>query len=584
GGSFASLGTGGGGSSKPHDSLHDNLFTPNQQSIGNVTVKYTITDGERMIDLNRIFDYVRLPEEEVEPEAGGAAGGAGGALLSEEEMVGAVAGKSEEAAATSLREKALSRIRDRREKAGGKASAAATGAGAGAEGGVPGAVTTGAGGDLSASGTDAAAQALSDYEPLPFPEPEPERVELTKEMVSRALLMMFSINEFKYGYTYSRKYDARAMASNIVDYVHQRRASPFQNRIYLVTELLNITPQGGQGAGDVTPEVFYGPVPRVTGEEPILVGDGFELRVDEFGDVVPEYIDPSVDPVALKEEKRLLEELQTQYGQFADFPGLGLSRLASNPITRGMQEPAIAMDQDGSEYLVEVPKAIGLKDIFTTFSSGKININTASVPVLYALLRSLSDEDANLVALDIDDYRRRFQEEVDEEGGVSDVTAGSETPDLGQPKRRKRDEEEEKKKAAAAGAAGSSSLAGAGGIPGVDPALLEEYSGSSYQDLELNYFSSLEQVELIDGTDGSRDDRLRRDEGVEKVSKEDEESLFRRVIRDLEKVAVFSSTYYSAELKSKPKEGKGVKTGYLTVRRDAKTGMLDILMWKNLQK
>ena len=38
------------------------------------------------------------------------------------------------------------------------------------------------------------------------------------------------------------------------------------------------------------------------------------------------------------------------------------------------------------------------------------------------------------------------------------------------------------------------------------------------------------------------------------------------------------------ELKSKAKDGRGVKTGYLTVRRDAKAGTIDVLMWKNQER
>ena len=58
----------------------------------------------------------------------------------------------------------------------------------------------------------------------------------------------------------------------------------------------------------------------------------------------------------------------------------------------------------------------------------------------------------------------------------------------------------------------------------------------------------------------------------------------RRVLHDLEKVAVFGSTYFNAELKGKPNKGPSVQTGYLTVRRDTKKRLVEVLMWKNLQK
>jgi hypothetical protein len=247
-----------------------------------------------------------------------------------------------------------------------------------------------------------------------------------------------------------------------------------------------------------------------------------------------------------------------------------------------MSEPPVGVDEEGNEYIVEPPLPLGLEDIFTTFSTGKININTASVPVLFALLSSLTDEEANLVALDIRDYRNRFQEELPDEEGVETVEE-SKNPDLGQPKRRSQRDKE--KEAAASGSVDAGTLpgaAGASGLPGLD-ALGMEGMESTYQNLETNYFTNLKQLELIDGTEGGPGDLLRSDEGVERVSDE-QDTLLRRVERDLEKVAVFGSTYFNVELKGKPEKGRNVKTGYVTVRRDPQKGMIEILMWKELEK
>ena len=117
---------------------------------------------------------------------------------------------------------------------------------------------------------------------------------------------------------------------------------------------------------------------------------------------------------------------------------------------------------------------------------------------------------------------------------------------------------------------------------GIDPTLASTL-GSSYQELETNYFTSLEQLELIDGTTGGAEDRLRRDEGVERVDEEDD-SLFRRAIHDMEKSVVFGSTYFTAELKGKSKESRSVKTAHLTVRRDYKSRLVEVLMWKNSER
>jgi hypothetical protein len=235
-----------------------------------------------------------------------------------------------------------------------------------------------------------------------------------------------------------------------------------------------------------------------------------------------------------------------------------------------MTEPPVLVDEYGYEQVAQAPKLLGLRDIFTTFSSGKINLNTASVPVLYALLLSLDTADANLVALDIRDYRNRFQEEMTEEG-VDRVTE-SETPDLGQPRRAPREETEELLAEEEMGFDES--------LYGTDA---EGYDVAAYQDLETNYFTNLRQLELIDGTDGGPMDRLRQDEGVERVSVE-QDSLYRQVLYDYEKVMVFGSTYFQAELKAKTKMGTVGKAALLTVRRDPSEKIIEVLMWKSIQK
>jgi hypothetical protein len=385
--------------------------------------------------------------------------------------------------------------------------------------------------------------------------------------------MVFSINEGN-GYRYEAQYSPDRLADDIVQYLLERRQAPINNRLLLVSELLNVP--------GLTPEIFYGPMLAIPAGEALPVGDGFTLRRDEYGDLVAEYAYSDYDQAAQEQSRQELQQLQEQFGRFMDFPGLGLDRLQQNALTRGMSEPPVGVDEEGNEYIVEPPLPLGLEDIFTTFSTGKININTASVPVLFALLSSLTDEEANLVALDIRDYRNRFQEELPDEEGVETVEE-SKNPDLGQPKRRSQRDKE--KEAAASGSVDAGTLpgaAGASGLPGLD-ALGMEGMESTYQNLETNYFTNLKQLELIDGTEGGPGDLLRSDEGVERVSDE-QDTLLRRVERDLEKVAVFGSTYFNVELKGKPEKGRNVKTGYVTVRRDPQKGMIEILMWKELEK
>jgi len=541
------------GSSKWVDYLHENIFKDNRQQVGDITVKIRLADGERAFDLNQLFDYPILQGDAVDES--------GIANVTDEDLQGAVQGKSDEAAALSLRDKVLEKSRQKRtagaEKAGGKTSkdADAT-AVAGADGAAP-------------SGT--ASTTAGEYEvEEPFVMPEPERIEATRRMLERAIVGMFSMNENN-GFVFPSgiKYSAGDIASSIIQYVLERRQQPFQNRIYLVTELLNIP--------GITPEVFYGPLPFVPEGEEFDMGNGFVLRRDDFGELTTEYL-YGEDPQLLEEQNQALHELESQFGQFADLAGYGFDPMKANPLTRGMSEQLIDMDQDGKEYVVDKPFPMGLRDLFTTWSSGKINLNTAPYPVIFAMLLSLSDDEANLVALDIRDYRNRFQEEVEEEG-VERVSGSADTksaPELGQPKRKKKEE--------AGTASGSSKNASASSsldsLAGMDPAALDELS--AYQDVETNYFTSLDQLELIDGTEGDASDRLRKDEGVERVDVE-QDTLLRRVQHDLG-ACVFGSTYFNAELRAKPKQGGAVKVGHLSLRRDTKRKMVEVLMWKNFQK
>jgi len=540
------------GSSQWVDYLNENIFKDNRQQVGDITVKIRLVDGERAFDLNQLFDYPRLEGDAVDES--------GVASVSDDDLRSAVEGKSDEAAALSLRDKVVEKSRQRR--AAGKDKEGA----AGSKGGDA-AAATGAEGEDPALGT-AASTVVGEYEiDEPFVMPVPERIEATRTMVERAVEGMFSVNELN-GFLFPSgiKYSASEIASSIIQYVLERRQQPFQNRIYLVTELLNIP--------GITPEVFYGPIPFVPEGEEFDTGTGFVLRRDDFGELMPEYLYGTDDAQLREEENLRLRELESQLGQFADLAEFGFDPMKANPLTRGMSEQVIDMDQDGNEYVLEKPFPIGLRDLFTTWSSGKINLNTAPYPVIYGLLVSLSIDEANLVALDIKDYRNRFQQEAEEEG-VEKVGGSDEksSPDLGQPKRQKKDET----KASSKDAMASSSL---GSLAGMDPAALDELA--AYEDVETNYFTSLEQLELVDGTEGDASDRLRKDEAVERVDVE-QDTLLRRVQHDLGG-CVFGSSYFNAELRAKPKQGGAVKVGHLSVRRDTKRKMVEVLMWKNFQK
>jgi hypothetical protein len=521
------------------DYIRENIFQENRQAVGDIEVKIKTIDNERCFDLNQLFFYILLEGEEL-PE--GLSG------LSEDDLVEAVAGAPDAASAErSLRDRILQRTSVRaRGAAGGPGS---PGAGAGAAG------------DPAAGEAAAALPGLEDERALTtFEEPGEERIQATREMLARAILTVISINEDR-GYRYQNNYSAPAIAADIVDYVLMRRRSHINNVIYDASELLNIR--------SMTPELYFGPQPRMKPGDELTVED-FILRRDEFGDLVGEYAYGFDRELERQEEQRQLELLQEQFGRYMDFPGLsGLSRLSSNTLTRGLSEPPIEYDAQGNGFVPAPPLPLGLRDIFTTFSTGKININTASVPVLYALLPSLTEGptgEANFVAVRIDEYRNRLQEEVEPEGTGVQRTTSARSPDLGQPRRQRREEDP--------------ALQSPSGP--YDPLSILD-AGSTYENLETNYFTSLEQLELIDGTDGGPDDRLRKDDGVARVSIE-QDSLLRRVQRDYSRVMSFNSTYFTIELKAKAKGSPLVKTGHLVVKRDLKKRVMEVILWKELQR
>ena len=516
---------------KWYDFINENIFNDNQQQVGDVSVKVVIRDGERAFNLNQIFDYARLDDEQlVEGEED---------LRNELEDI-ASSGASDDDVAGSLRDRILA------EKSVNPRGGEGTGA-AGADG------EDDALSGLRENATGSDAQALDDldsYEPdPPFEDPLPERVRATEEMLRRAILMVFSINENN-GFPYAEKYFPETIATAIVDYVLERRRQDFNNRILLVSELLSLD--------DVTPEVYYGPYPPV-GEENQYEMDGFVLERDEYGDVSPRFVYDDFELADMEAEREEVAGLLEQYGQFADLPGMNLSRLQSNSLTRGMSERPMGEDENGEAFVLQPPKPIGLKDIFTTFSTGKINLNTASVPVLFGLLLSVDEEEANTIALDIQDYRNREQQIADEEG-VERVDDGlDQLPDLGQPRRSAPPEEDD--------------------LEAEEEAMLE----NTYQDMETNYFTNLQQLELIDGVDGGPEDLLQRGQGVDRVSAEDD-PLLRRVTNDFQKVMVFGSTYFTVEMKTKTRTSRSIKTHTVVIKRDVEKGRVEVVMSKELQK
>ena len=561
GGRFVALETGpqgavgAGGSSGNYDYLMEAIFNSQQHDVGEVKVKATIIDNERCFDLNRLFNYAPIPGEE------DALTGPGGALSGEElaEMAAGTSGDTE-AGGKSLSDQIRSRVglinRDDDPQEAGE----------------------------EANELENVAGLEDEVELTEFIEPTEEQQEATNLMLARAIEVMLSLNvdrEFNYGVDETsidygiEHYNSDQLARDITDYVLARRTSEEQNRIYHVTELLNIP--------SVTRELFYGPEPMGIPPEGIETPGGFLLHRDEFGDLASTFIYDTDQEFVREQEADALAglmdvfpgglpaEVIMEHGR--EFPGIG--GLNANSLTRGMTGPAQVFDEEGYEYIEQPERPIGLREIFTTFSSGKININTASVPVLYALLLSLkegNDEEAETVALQINDYRFEFQQFEGEEGVEAPEVGADALKDLGQPKRSRSPEEDE---------------LGEGldlnSMVGLDE-MGRASSGASapMADTDTNYFTNLEQIELVDGSAGDATDLLTSEVGVDRVDAQDD-PLLQRVLNDYRNVMCFAGTYFTIELRAKTQGSPVVKSGIMVIKRNAQEKLMEVIFWKELQ-
>lgn len=503
-------GAGGNTDADPgtYDFILKTIFTEDTKTINGVTVKFVIRDNERTFNLNRLWEYPRIIVE---------------SLTEEQEMA-----EDEEAREEAEQENAESA-------------------------------------DAEALAENIDPQELMDQlqnesgelnrAELEWIPPTDEMREATREMLERAIDLTMSLNEdrgFLYQFDLPRPAD---LAMAIEDYCFMRRSQEYQNSINLVSELLNLE--------FMTPELYYGPEVQIPpGEEFIDPLQNFSYTKDEFGDLIGEALYASDDWLYDMEDRRAqLDEFLGMGGRedrYASVPGLGRM---GNPLTRNMQE--YAEDMDGYGLLVP-PKPLGLRDIFCTHSTAKININTASPPVIYGLLLSLVEEDAVKVALDLEEYRFLYQEEISEEELDGDIEGAVDmsTPDLGQPRRQPPPEEDE---------------------------LFDEFGEETMTDTvglenpETNYFTDLRQLILIDGEEGDADDLLNEGEGVEMID-EDFKTPFQNVRDDLSKVTVYGSTFFTATLKIKTENSPIVKEGYLLLHRDVANRRVEIIQYQELER
>ena len=101
-------------------------------------------------------------------------------------------------------------------------------------------------------------------------------------------------------------------------------------------------------------------------------------------------------------------------------------------------------------------------------------------------------------------------------------------------------------------------------------------------DTDTNYFTNLEQIELVDGSAGDATDLLTSETGVDRVDAQDD-PLLQRVLNDYRNVMCFAGTYFTIELRAKTQGSPVVKSGIMVIKRNAQEKLMEVIFWKELQ-
>jgi len=488
-----------------YDYVNESIFQPRRQHINDIDVKLEIADGESRINLNKLWGYVSLWQNET----------TGIATVADREAEAArAAGLSPED------------LKSGKKKATGAASSD----------------------DRLADILGAGAMTPSTEEEEEWVEPDPEERKAAQRLIADCIIHMVESN-IENGFVYEQLYEADMIAERIEQYVFERKSADEQNFIFTTAELLQVE--------GVTPELYNGPVPPelINPDEAIEPGEeGY--RRDEFGDIVYDFglweeegfyggAEGGGSPDALGEAGGL-DELRG----LAELGGIDPRRLAGRYGAGGGFTPGLSSyagspypDNEDGTGIVRPSRPIGLKDLFCTFSNGKININTAPMEVLMALMQGGGDpaawnaEDKLTVGQAIVDYRNQYTEdylkeleEADQEGYDA---AGDET-------------------------AYEESLLGSSGT----------------EDLRTNYFTSLRDLEKI-----KVDDEEILKTGVD--SGRTERSLGWLVRKDFKKAAAFNSEYFIVRVVAKQKDFR--QEAEFVVHRDVKKKTVSVEYYRERQ-
>ena len=321
-----------------YDYRNESLFRPRVQQINDVSVKIEVRDGESRINLNKLYGYVNLwVRKESEIEQVGEDGG-GDAKSKDDKKATTTKERAEE--------EKKAEDRDKLEEILG-----------------PG------------------AEAL-DEEEEEWEEPDEEERDAARRMLADLIIHMVESN-IENGFEYDQLYDADQLGELIEDYVFQRKAGDIQNFLFTPMELLQIDA--------ITYELFHGPLPPELKDTGIAVQPGEEgYRRDEFGDVVYDFGFLGEDMPGMGGMSGM--------GGMGDLGGLDALREelmgygGFNPGVNSMAGPPVPDNEEGTG-IVPPPEPVGLKHLLCTFSSGKININTAPMEVILALLQGGGEPD-----------------------------------------------------------------------------------------------------------------------------------------------------------------------------------------------
>ena len=464
-----------------YDHVNKALFQPRTQAINDIQVKIQITDTERKVNLNKLFKYVSL---------------------------------------WSMQTEGIGRLGEETAARGG-----APGGAAAAEGASKDDV------DLlrAALGDDAAVleDTLAGLEEE-WVEPDDAQVEATVRLVADLIIHMVESN-VENGLTYERQYNADTFGRAIVQYVLARKRDELQPYIYSVTELLQID--------GMTRELFHGPVPLdvLDPEYTPEAGEG-GYRRDEFGDIVYDFgLEVDAGESTRMEELRQLMEMP----EVRQLSGIGRGFMPGSTALAGMPLP---VNEDGTG-ITKPFQPVGLKHLFCTFSNGKININTAPLEVLLALLQGGGAPNAwdGMTKLEICRaivaHRDRYTEEYLKE--LDDREAGL-LP------------EEETM---------------------LDPAAQFQTMAAT-EDLKTNYFTSLADLEKIE-VDGQPILKPAIDSGAS------DRTPAVLLQKDLKDVAAFASEFFEARLVAKGERFR--QEAELVIHRDLSGKALSVVYFRERQ-